>query len=79
MWWVCRNDRYDALRLCVGDHTLQRLADLKLFMVTFARSIYVLEREFVVKFIRVAHVHLWIHRACMSRWVQIRQIDRIKL
>ena len=32
-FYLCRGDRYDALRLCVGEDTVQRLARLKLFMV----------------------------------------------
>ena len=34
--FVCffhRGDRYDSLRICVGDDVVDRLADLKLFMV----------------------------------------------
>ena len=29
-----RGDRYDALRICIGQDMIQRLADLKLFMVS---------------------------------------------
>lgn len=29
----CRGDRYDAVRVCLGENTLQKLANLKLFMV----------------------------------------------
>ena len=28
-----REDRYDSLRICVGDDMVQKLANLKLFMV----------------------------------------------
>jgi ubiquitin-activating enzyme E1-like protein 2 len=28
-----RGDRYDALRICIGQDMIQKLADLKLFMV----------------------------------------------
>ena len=29
----CRGDRYDGLRICIGDELVQKLANLKLFMV----------------------------------------------
>lgn len=29
-----RNDRYDELRVCIGDDICQRLSKLKLFMVS---------------------------------------------
>lgn len=29
----CRGDRYDGVRVCLGDELLEKLASLKLFMV----------------------------------------------
>ena len=31
---VCRGTRYDALRICIGEKLCQRLAGLRLFMVS---------------------------------------------
>lgn len=31
---LVRGDRYDALRICIGQDMIQKLADLKLFMVS---------------------------------------------
>ncbi len=33
---VCREDRYDSVRICLGEELLERLANLKLFMVCSA-------------------------------------------
>ena len=33
LYTLYRNDRYDAVRICIGETMLQKLADLRLFMV----------------------------------------------
>ena len=36
---MIRGDRYDALRICIGQDMIQKLADLKLFMVYITHTI----------------------------------------
>ena len=59
LWIVCcRNDRYDALRVCVGESLRETMSNLKLFMVSHHYAYFL--SHFSAYFIWVWKMQLWI-------------------